>query len=54
MTLTGARPEHTSEFEEVAIAAAAGDRDALGELYERYSDDVYRWCLVRTGNHHTA
>lgn len=54
--MTRARPEQgsVSEYEPVAVAAAAGDKDALGQLYERYSDDVYRWVLVRVGNHHAA
>lgn len=42
------------DFEDVAVAAASGSRDALGELYERYADDIYRWVLVRVGTHHAT
>jgi RNA polymerase sigma-70 factor (ECF subfamily) len=30
-------------------AAQAGDASAFGQLYERYRDPVYRYCLARTG-----
>ena len=35
-------------------AAKAGDASAFGELYERYRDAIYRFCLARTGTSHDA
>src|SRR5919198_5404631 len=35
-------------------AAQAGDASAFGQLYERYRDPVYRYCLARTGAKHEA
>jgi RNA polymerase sigma-70 factor, ECF subfamily len=35
-------------------AAKAGDATAFGELYERYRDAIYRFCLARTGTSHDA
>lgn len=35
-------------------AAKAGDAAAFGELYERYRDPIYRFCLARTGSAHDA
>jgi len=35
-------------------AAKAGDAAAFGELYERYRDAIYRYCLSRTGTAHDA
>ncbi len=34
--------------------AKAGDKDAFGELYERYLDKIYNYVFYRTGNHHDA
>ena len=34
--------------------AKAGDKDAFGELYERYLDKIYSYVYYRTGNHHDA
>lgn len=33
---------------------ATGDPDALGTLFERHSDAVFRYCLSRTGSWHDA
>ncbi|MEK7863210.1 MAG: RNA polymerase sigma factor [Chloroflexota bacterium] len=33
----------------LVLAAKAGDASAFGELYERYRDAIYRFCLARTG-----
>lgn len=41
-----------SEREALAVAAAAGDHQALADLYDGCSDRVYRWVLVRVGNNH--
>lgn len=35
-------------------AAQSGDASAFGELYERYRDPVFRYCLSRTGARHEA
>lgn len=35
-------------------AAQAGDAAAYGQLYERYRDPVYRFCLARTASPHEA
>lgn len=35
-------------------AAKAGDVSAFGQLYERYRDVMYRYCLARTGAAHDA
>jgi len=35
-------------------AAKAGEASAFGELYERYRDAIYRFCLARTGTAHDA
>jgi RNA polymerase sigma-70 factor (ECF subfamily) len=35
-------------------AAKSGDASAFGELYERYRDPIYRYCLSRTGTAHDA
>src|SRR4030088_3045802 len=35
-------------------AATSGDASAFGELYERYRDPIYRYCLSRTGTAHDA
>jgi RNA polymerase sigma-70 factor, ECF subfamily len=35
-------------------AAKAGNATAFGELYERYRDAIYRFCLSRTGTSHDA
>ncbi len=38
----------------LVLAAKAGDASAFGELYERYRDPIYRFCLARTGAAHDA
>jgi len=38
----------------LVLAAKAGDATAFGELYERYRDAIYRFCLARTGTTHDA
>ncbi|HPD42279.1 MAG TPA: sigma-70 family RNA polymerase sigma factor, partial [Anaerolineae bacterium] len=39
---------------EVIRRARSGDQAALGQLYERYVDAVYRYMLYRTGSRETA
>jgi RNA polymerase sigma-70 factor (ECF subfamily) len=34
--------------------AREGDREAFGELYERYIEKIYNYVYYRTGNHHDA
>lgn len=34
--------------------ARVGDKEAFGELYERYVDRIYSYVYYRTGNHHDA
>lgn len=38
----------------LVLAAKTGDASAFGELYERYRDAIYRFCLARTGTAHDA
>ena len=38
----------------LVTAAKAGDAAAFGELYERHRDEIYRFCLARTGSVHDA
>jgi RNA polymerase sigma-70 factor (ECF subfamily) len=44
----------TGTDEALVSAAKAGDARAFGELYERYRDAIYRYCLARTGTSHDA
>ena len=38
----------------LVLAAQAGDAGAFGELYERYRQPVYRYCLARSSSPHEA
>jgi RNA polymerase sigma-70 factor (ECF subfamily) len=40
------------DSERLAALAAKGDSGALGQLYEHWSDKVYRWVLVRANGVH--
>jgi RNA polymerase sigma-70 factor (ECF subfamily) len=40
--------------EEVLSLASQGDRDAFGQLYERYIDRIFNYVYYRTGNLHDA
>jgi len=40
--------------DEVLERAVRGDREAFGELYERYVDRIYNYVFYRTGNIHDA
>ncbi len=44
----------TGADEALVRAAKSGDASAFGELYERYRDAIYRYCLSRTGTAHDA
>lgn len=39
------------EIEELAAAARGGDEAAMGELFERYVDPIYRFVHIKTRNH---
>ncbi len=39
---------------ELVELARTGDKEAFGELYERYLDKIYNYVYYRTGNHHDA
>ena len=39
---------------ELVDLARGGDREAFGELYERYIEKIYNYAYYRTGNHHDA
>ena len=50
-----ARHSVYSELDDSALVALAKtDRDAFGELYERYLDKMYNYVYYRTGNTHDA
>ncbi|HXF85794.1 MAG TPA: sigma-70 family RNA polymerase sigma factor [Anaerolineales bacterium] len=40
--------------EEILARASEGDRDAFGQLYERYIDRIFNYVYYRTGNLHDA
>lgn len=39
---------------ELLARAAQGDKDAFGELYQRYIDRIFNYVYYRTGNSHDA
>ena len=47
-------PETEFNEEEVLGKAARGDRDAFGDLYERYVERIFNYVYYRTGNLHDA
>ena len=47
-------PEIEFNEEDVLIRASTGDRDAFGQLYERYIDRIFNYVYYRTGNLHDA
>ncbi|MCX6057634.1 MAG: sigma-70 family RNA polymerase sigma factor [Chloroflexi bacterium] len=40
--------------EEILSLASQGDRDAFGQLYERYVERIFNYVYYRTGNTHDA
>jgi len=44
----------TGTDEALVRAAKSGEASAFGELYQRYRDPIYRYCLSRTGTAHDA
>ena len=47
-------PEHEFKDEDALQNASQGDKDAFGELYERYVERIFNYVYYRTGNVHDA
>ena len=47
-------PEPEYNEEETLAHASQGDRDAFGQLYERYVERIFNYVYYRTGNLHDA
>ena len=47
-------PEPEYNEEETLSHASQGDRDAFGQLYERYVERIFNYVYYRTGNLHDA
>ncbi len=47
-------PQETADESQIIARAKQGDREALGELYERYVDAVYHYMIYRTSDHNLA
>ena len=47
-------PESVFKEDEVLARASLGDRDAFGQLYERYIERIFNYVYYRTGNLHDA
>ena len=47
-------PESEYNEEDVLSRASQGDRDAFGQLYERYVERIFNYVYYRTGNLHDA
>ncbi|MBI5946151.1 MAG: sigma-70 family RNA polymerase sigma factor [Chloroflexi bacterium] len=47
-------PELEYNEEEILVLASKGDRDAFGQLYERYVERIFNYVYYRTGNTHDA
>jgi RNA polymerase sigma-70 factor, ECF subfamily len=47
-------PESEYKEENVLARASQGDKDAFGELYERYTERIFNYVYYRTGNVHDA
>jgi len=50
------RPKNLKSLSDIELVekSKTGDKDAFGELYERYLDKIYSYVYYRTGNHHDA
>lgn len=46
----GTDPVISTEVRDLVAAAQAGDVDAFGRIYDRYSDTVFRYIYFRVGN----
>jgi RNA polymerase sigma-70 factor (ECF subfamily) len=47
-------PELEYNEADVLLLASQGDRDAFGQLYERYLERIFNYVYYRTGNTHDA
>jgi len=47
-------PDLEFNEEEILSLASQGDRDAFGQLYERYVERIFNYVYYRTGNTHDA
>ena len=47
-------PEPEYKEDDVLTRASQGDKDAFGELYERYTERIFNYVYYRTGNVHDA
>ncbi len=47
-------PELEYNEEDILARASQGDRDAFGQLYERYVERIFNYVYYRTGNTHDA
>ena len=47
-------PEIEINEEKVLALASQGDRDAFGQLYQRYVERIFNYVYYRTGNTHDA
>lgn len=54
MASTTTPPVRTVSDAQLAIAAATGDRVALGAIYHRYSARLHDYCMTLVRDHHTA
>lgn len=50
------RPKNLKRLSDTDLVdlAKADEKDAFGELYERYVEKIYNYIYYRTGNHHDA
>lgn len=54
MALFGRKRQYKDMDDVQLVALAAHDKDAFGELYERYMTRIYNYIYYRTGNAHDA
>ena len=47
-------PETEIKDEEVLALASKGDKDAFGQLYQKYVERIFNYVYYRTGNTHDA
>jgi RNA polymerase sigma-70 factor (ECF subfamily) len=47
-------PDQNYNEADVLMHASQGDREAFGQLYERYIDRIFNYVYYRTGNTHDA
>ncbi len=55
MKLFNRKPKNLTELPDAELVELAKhDKDAFGELYERYVRKIYNYIYYRTGSHHDA